>query len=59
MEEAKALIVLTCPLSGDGKGYYARELAEDQTLENLQLFSDKLEKGHKLLVKAGICECSE
>ncbi len=40
-EEAKSLIVLTCPLGHDGH-YYARELAHEQTLENLQVFSDKL-----------------
>jgi hypothetical protein len=31
--------------------YYARELAEEQTLENLQLFSDKLQRCWDLLQK--------
>jgi len=40
-EEAKQLIAATCPRDLEGN-YYARELAQEQTLENLQLFSDKL-----------------
>ena len=42
-EEAKNLIVMTCPMGRDGQ-YYARELAEEQTLENLQKFSDRLQR---------------
>jgi hypothetical protein len=41
-KEAKMLIAMTCPLSMDGD-HYARELAEDQTLENLVAFSDRLQ----------------
>lgn len=40
-EEARTLIVATCPRQEDGT-YYARELAAEQTLENLQAFSDRL-----------------
>lgn len=40
-EEARSLIVLTCPVDGGGN-HYARELAQEQTLDNLQRFSDKL-----------------
>ena len=40
-EEAQDLIVLTCPMGYDGN-YYARELAAEQTLKNLQEFSDRL-----------------
>lgn len=47
-EEAKTLIVLTCPTDAAGQ-YYARELAEEQTLENLQRFSDKLQRAWELL----------
>lgn len=47
-EEAQRLIVLACPRDGSGQ-FYARELAEEQTLENLQKFSDKLAKCHELL----------
>lgn len=41
-EEAKQLIVMACPRDMEGN-HYARELAEEQTLENLALFSDKLQ----------------
>lgn len=57
-EEARALIRLCCPMTLDGK-YYARELAVEQTLENLEAFSQKLDAGHKLLKKAGTCRCKE
>ncbi len=40
-EEAKTLIVMTCTMGPDGN-YYARELIEEQNLDNLQAFSDKL-----------------
>ncbi len=40
-EEAKQLLIATCPRGDDGH-FYARELIEEQTLENLQVFSDKL-----------------
>lgn len=40
-EEAKSLIVATCPRGPNGK-FYARELAAEQTLENLGAFSRKL-----------------
>ncbi len=39
--EAETLIIMTCPRDGEGN-YYARELAQEQTIENLQAFSDKL-----------------
>lgn len=56
-EEAKALIVLTCPTNVRGE-YIAPELAQEQTLENLALFSDRLQRGHDLLVKNWHCHCS-
>ena len=43
------LIVMTCPRGTDGH-YYARELIAEQTLENLQLFSDKLAKAYERLL---------
>ena len=46
-EEAQSLIVLTCPMGYAGK-YYARELATEQTLENLQKFSDRLAEAWQL-----------
>lgn len=44
-KEAKALITACCSMNYDGK-YFARELAEEQTLENLELFGNKLAKIH-------------
>lgn len=50
-EEARQLIVLCCPRDDQGN-FYARELAAEQTLENLRLFSDKLARGYQVLKKA-------
>lgn len=41
--EAEQLIVMACPTDMAGNKY-ARELAEEQTLENLVAFSDRLQK---------------
>ena len=49
-EEAQRLIVLCCPMNPDGT-YYSRELAQEQTLDNLQLFSDKLQRGWDFMQK--------
>jgi hypothetical protein len=50
-EEAEQLIVLCCPRDDQGN-YYARELAAEQTLENLRLFGDKLARGYQMLKEA-------
>ena len=55
-EEAETLILLTCPRGMDGE-FYARELADEQTLENLEAFSEKLDKAHDALVANGNCRC--
>lgn len=55
-EEAKALVVMTCPTDAAGT-YYARELAQEQTLENLYAFGEKVGKAHDLMVKHGNCTC--
>jgi hypothetical protein len=55
-EEAEALIVLTCPRDDSGN-YYARELVEEQTIENLEAFSTKLDQAHDVLVAKGHCRC--
>lgn len=55
-EEAQALIVLTCPMDDEGKPY-ARELAAEQTLENLEAFSTKLDKAHDHMIANGNCRC--
>lgn len=46
--EAKELIALTCPMGYDGH-YYARELANEQTIDNLHAFSDKLAAAWKIM----------
>ena len=55
-KEAKALLVLSCPTNRDGE-YIARQLAHDQSLENLQEFSDFLAERHEILVENGRCDC--
>lgn len=55
-KEAKDLIVLACPTNGQGE-YIAPELAQEQTLENLEKFSERLDKAHDILVKKGMCRC--
>jgi hypothetical protein len=47
-KEAKDLLVLACQTNLDGE-FVARELVEEQTLENLDLFSQRLEKAHAIL----------
>ena len=56
-QEAKRLITLTCPMSDKGE-HIAPELAREQTLDNLQAFSDRLHKGHELLKQRGNCTCT-
>lgn len=48
--EAERLLILCCPRGADGQ-FYARELANEQTLDNLQAFSDRLAAGYALLKK--------
>lgn len=50
-QEARDLILLCCPRDDAGT-FYARELAHEQTLENLQAFSDKLAKGYEMIKAA-------
>ena len=57
-EEAKALVVLTCKMAEAGV-YYAPELAEAQTLENLETFSARLDKAHDIIQQHGRCTCEE
>ena len=44
-KEAQDLIVLACGTDAAGT-HYARELAEEQTLDNLEAFSKRLELAH-------------
>lgn len=46
--EAERLIILTCPRGADGQ-HYARELMEEQTLENLAAFGDRLRAAYALM----------
>ena len=55
-KEAEMLLVLTCP-KGIDKEFYARQLVHEQTLENLNAFSNALETAHEVLKKSGKCEC--
>lgn len=57
-EEAKSLIVLSCPTNMAGE-YIAPELAQEQTLENLDAFSERLDKAHTLMKQKGFCTCAE
>ena len=45
-EEARALLATACETDLQGE-YIARELVEEQTLENLYAFGKRLEKVHK------------
>lgn len=49
-EEAEKLLAFACPLNHNNE-YVAPELTEEQTLENLHAFGDRLEKFHKLMKK--------
>jgi hypothetical protein len=47
-EEARSLIVLTCPTNLKGE-YVAPELVEEQTLGNLTKFARRLQRGYNFL----------
>jgi len=47
-QEAIALLTLACPTNMNGE-FIAPELAYEQTLENLDKFSDRLEKCHQVI----------
>lgn len=51
-EQARKLVVACCQTDAAGN-YYAQELAEEQTLENLQKFSDKLARVWQLMKDRG------
>jgi hypothetical protein len=55
-EEAQSLVVLACGTNGLGE-YIAQELVLEQTLPNLELFSERLDKAHDVLVAHGHCRC--
>jgi hypothetical protein len=45
-EEAHKLLVLTCGKTPDGQ-FYAKELAQRQSLENLYAFGDRLAQAYE------------
>lgn len=56
-EEARNLLVLACPTNVNGE-FVAPELAEEQTLDNLNAFSERLHRAHQLLKDKGFCTCA-
>ena len=56
-EEAKALISLSCSTNLAGE-YIAQELAEEQSLDNLERFSTRLDEAHDRLISTGSCRCA-
>ena len=55
--EARLLLATACPMNARGQ-YVAVELASEQTIENLQRFSDRLDSIHEMLKANGRCRCS-
>lgn len=47
-EEARRLLVLACPTNTEGQ-FIAPEVAAEQTLDNLALFSDRLKRAWDIL----------
>ena len=56
MQEAELLLTMACQTNLDGE-FVARELAQEQTLANLQAFSDRLHRVHAKL-SADTCDCN-
>ena len=54
--EARLLLAMACPMNAHGQ-YVAVELAREQTIENLQRFSDRLDAVHERLKANGRCRC--
>lgn len=54
--EAKLLRAMTCKMDTPGV-YYAPELADAQTIENLLAFGDRVATAHDGLVARGSCRC--
>lgn len=55
-EEAKELLVLTCPTNAKGE-FVSPETAQEQTLEKLDEFGLRLDRGHELMKLRGRCCC--
>jgi hypothetical protein len=50
-EEAQSLLIAACPRNRHGE-YVAPELVEEQTLENLEAFGDRLAAIHDKIKRA-------
>ncbi len=57
-EEAHKLLVMACPTNQQGE-FIDRFTAREQTLDNLELFSNELERFHDILVEHVDCRCKE
>lgn len=57
-KEAKTLLVRACETNLKGE-FVAKELAREQTLENLDAFSARLERAHTVMREQGLCRCRE
>lgn len=57
-EEAERLLIATCPRNRNGE-FVAPELAEEQTLDRLYAFSDRLHEVHERMRERGACTCAE
>lgn len=56
-KEAKSLLTLACSTNYKGQ-FVAKELVHKQTLENLELFGERLNEIHqKYIVSHGNCRC--
>lgn len=54
-EEARKLLVLTCATTNEGE-FIARELVEEQTLENLYAFGDRLRAAYAMMKRRAVRE---
>lgn len=56
-EEATRLLIMTCPRNNEGQ-FFVPELAQEQSLENLYAFGDKLRERHdRYLAGTDKCQC--
>lgn len=55
-QEARALLILACPTNRAGQ-FIAPHLVREQTLENLEAFSDHLDQAHDRLRATQQCRC--
>ena len=56
-DEAQKLLTMACETNIDGD-FIAKELAKEQTIDNLMDFSYRLGLFHDRLIETGQCECA-